>query len=199
MYLLRLGDGLTFGAPPDHADRLSTAARDARPDELYSADAARDLVGDDAGIVLGPSQHTYVDAATFSPPGPCDARRLGPRDADAFARFRSEIADDEWHEGGFAEDMGNVTWGAFEGGRLVAMGNMTDFGGAPADVGVVTHPSARGRGIGTRLVGTMVAEALASVPVVRYRALVGNTASLAIADRLGFVADGSNIAVRLRT
>jgi hypothetical protein len=45
----------------------------------------------------------------------------------------------------------------------------------------------------------MIADALRTIPVIRYRALFSNTASIRVADRLGFAADGGNIAVRLRT
>jgi RimJ/RimL family protein N-acetyltransferase len=199
LYLLRLGDGCTVGAPADAADRVRERVAGAAADAIYTRDAAQMLAGHDATLVLGPSRHAYLDAGTFVPPSPTDARRLGPDDAASVAEFRSDIDDAEWNESGFGSEDPDVMWGAFEGGPLSAMGNMTDFAGAPADVGLVTHPSARGRGLGTRLAGAMIADALPSIPVVRYRALETNVASIRVADRLGFVPDGGNIAVRLRT
>ncbi len=59
----------------------------------------------------------------------------------------------------------------------------------PADVGVVTHPAFRGRGLARRLVSYMVADQLPSVGVVRYRALQTNLAALVIATSLGFVGE----------
>jgi hypothetical protein len=81
--------------------------------------------------------------------------------------------------------------GAFSG-RIVAAGNITEWRGLPADVGVLTEGRQRGRGLAGRLVGTMVADVLPSVGIVRYRALASNIASLSVARRLGFEPNGQN-------
>jgi predicted GNAT family acetyltransferase len=73
---------------------------------------------------------------------------------------------------------------------------MTDFDGAPADVGPVTRPDARGKGLATAVAASMCAAAAPDIPLLRYRALATNT-SLRVARRLGFVGHGGNIAVRL--
>jgi hypothetical protein len=198
LYLLRLGDGCTIGAPDDIAAEVRERVTGLDVHEVYTRAGAERLAGDAAALVLGPSAHAYLDADSFVPPPPCDARRLGPRDVDIVASFRAELDPEEWHEGGFVDELDGVVWGAFEDGRLVAMGNMTDFDGAPADVGIVTPPSARGRGVGTALCGAMIADALRVTPVIRYRALETNVASMRIAAKLGSVGDGGNIAVRLR-
>ena len=80
----------------------------------------------------------------------------------------------------------------------MAAGNMTEFRSMPADVGVITHPGFRGRGLARRLVSYMTAEQLPAVGVVRYRALQTNLPSLAIASSLGFVGRGENLAIRLK-
>jgi RimJ/RimL family protein N-acetyltransferase len=77
------------------------------------------------------------------------------------------------------------------------MGNMTDFAGAPADVGLATLPGARGRGHATALAADMLAACFVDVEVAIYRALVTNEASLAVARRLGFEGYGENVAIRL--
>lgn len=81
---------------------------------------------------------------------------------------------------------------------IIAAGNMTEWRGVPADVGILTDPLLRGRGLAGRLVATMVADALPSVGVVRYRALVSNAASLTVARRLGFEPCGQNFRARRR-
>jgi hypothetical protein len=53
-------------------------------------------------------------------------------------------------------------------------------------------------GFAGRLAGAMVADASSAIDVVRYRALATNTASLAIAHRLGFRAFGQNFRARRR-
>jgi predicted GNAT family acetyltransferase len=83
--------------------------------------------------------------------------------------------------------------------QIVAAGNMTEWRGLPADVGVLTHPAHRGRGFAGRLVGAMVSAVLPTVGVVRYRALVSNHASLAVAQRLGFEQYGQDYRTRRRS
>ena len=197
IFLLRVNDACIISAPPDIAHRVRDRSAGRAPDEVYTRRAAEELVGEDAGLVLGPSIHSYLDASTFRAPPPCDARPLTAADRTSVDAFRDDVPDAEWSEGGFVP-YPDVVWGAFEDGRLLAMGNMTDFAGQPADVGIVTHTASRGRGYGTRLAGAMTAAALPTIMVIRYRALETNIRSRRVAAKLGFVDHGSNIAVRLR-
>src|SRR5258706_8974716 len=64
VYFLRIGDGLVIGAPPD-VD-LDVASK--TPDELFTREAAAEVLGQRAGLVLGPSRHHYADATTFVRP-----------------------------------------------------------------------------------------------------------------------------------
>ena len=145
---------------------------------------------------LGPSQHAYLHRDDFVPPPTIVARPVTA--ADDVDRFRAAVPDEEWHEGGFGDgDLPAVTWVALDGDRIVAMGNMTDFAGRPADVGLVVHPRDRGTGVGTALAADMVAACFADgVEVARYRALTSNVASLRVAAKLGFTPYGENVAIR---
>ncbi len=183
--LLRLGDGLTVIAPSG-----IDVPTDLTPDEAFTLDFASSLA---PGRVLGPSLHAYADRSCFVPQEPCDARRV-----DDAGGFDATVDLAEWGEGGFGHERGGDVWYAcFDDGERVAMGNMTDFNGAPGDVGLVTRPDQRGKGYGARLASAMCLDAFETVDVVRYRAASTNLASLAVARKLGFVQDGANIAVRL--
>jgi RimJ/RimL family protein N-acetyltransferase len=111
-----------------------------------------------------------------------------------------DLAD--WAESGFpryprsADPQTTRFWVLRDRGEVVAAGNMTEWRGLPADVGVLTTPEERSRGLAGRLVGTMVTAALPEVGVVRYRALASNVASLAVARRLGFEHYGQNYRAR---
>lgn len=83
-------------------------------------------------------------------------------------------------------------------GEVVAAGNMTPFRGQLADVGLISHPDHRGRGWAKRLASRMIADALPNAGVVRYRTLITNTRSVAVARSLGFVVRGENLVARLR-
>lgn len=170
VYILRLGDAVLISAPPDVAP---------------------------LGLALGPSAHAYLHRDDFSP-GAADGRRMTDDDAAAVAAFRAAVPGDEWHEGGFGDDLPDDTWLATADDAVVAMGNLTAFAGRDADVGLVTHPAHRGAGHATRLATAMLAACFDDgVEVVRYRALATNVGSLAVARRLGFERYGENVAVRL--
>ena len=178
--------------------RATLAGLDARA--AFTSDTLRRLVGSGAQID-GPSWHSYVDARCFL--GTAD-HSVQPADGDLTPLLEFLDGNDfaERGESGFPRVLGSADpettrfWILREDDRVVAAGNMTDWRGLPADVGVLTEPSRRGQGLARRLVGTMVADALPAVAVVRYRALASNVASLALAQRLGFEPYGQNFRAR---
>ena len=153
------------------------------------------LVGAPSG--LGPSWHGYLHRDDFAP-GAAEGRRVTDGDAAAIAALEASVGTDAFHEGGFGHDpFPEVAWLIEDDHGIAALGNMTDFAGAAADVGLVTRPDARRRGLATRLATAMLAACFASgVEVARYRALTTNAASLAVATKLGFAGYGENVAVR---
>lgn len=186
--------------PADEVEsaRVALAGLEARA--AFTADALKTLLGSDAQVD-GPSWHSYAAARSFLGTPDNSARLVDGDDTSLLAFLDgNELAD--WAESGFppllssADPATTRFWILREDNRVVAAGNMTDWRGLPADVGVLTEPSQRGRGLATRLVGTMVADALPAVGVVRYRALASNVASLALAERLGFEPYGQNFGAR---
>ena len=166
----------------------------------FTADALRTLVGPGAQID-GPSWHSYADERSFR--GTAD-RAAAPVDGGdpALLAFLESNDPEDGAESGFPRDPGSADpettqfWVLREHDQVVAAGNMTEWRGRPADVGVMTAPAERGRGLAGRLVGAMVAAALPTVRVARYRALASNTASLAVARRVGFEPYGQNFRAR---
>ncbi|MGI8632703.1 MAG: GNAT family N-acetyltransferase [Solirubrobacterales bacterium] len=172
----------------------------------FGGSVSLDLVVASGGVSVmadGPSWHSYVNGRCFRGSADTDAHPVTGEDTSLLAFLeRSDIA--EWAEGGCPRDPTSADpattrfWVLREGDGVVAVGTMTEWRRLPADVGVLTHPMRRGQGLARRLVGAMVAESLPSVGVVRYRALVSNGASLAVARRLGFDAYGQNFRARRR-
>ena len=147
-----------------------------------------------ADATLGPSQHAYLELAATSFAADPDVRAVD--DDASVAALRAAVGDDDWHEGGFGDVRGDGRWWVLGDG--LAAGNMTDFAGAPTDVGLVTHPDHRGRGLASRVAATMLAWARdEGFETARYRALTTNVASLRVAEKLGFMPFGANVAVRL--
>jgi len=176
---------------PRATDVLASTA----PGELFIARTCARIAGVDPGRVFGPSWHGFTDAAHFRPVAGGAGRRLD-RDDSLLAGLRQACGETEWAEGGFADPDGLI-YGIEEDGCLAAAGNLTSFRGYPADVGLLTRPDARGRGLATRLAVQMIADALPPAGIIRYRALVTNSPSLAIARSLGFVGCGQNLIARL--
>lgn len=186
-----------------HAEDLQTARSTLAgldPPAAFTADALWRVLGTDA-IVDGPSQHAYANQRTFS--GLADSAVEPTSGADpSLLSFleKNEIAD--WAESGFPREPGSADpgttrfWVAREHGQVVAAGNMTEWRGLPADVGVLTHPDARGRGLAKRVAATMVAEMLPAIDIARYRALLSNRPSLAVGVALGFQPYGLNFRAR---
>lgn len=182
--------------PADQVEsaRMVLDGLDARA--AFTPDALKKLLGPDAQVD-GPSWHTYVDARSFRGTPYPSAQPVEGDDTSLLA-FLNGINLADRAESGFAGADHETTrfWILREDDRVVAAGNMTDWRGRPADVGVLTEPSQRGRGLACRLVGAMVADALPAVGLVRYRALASNVASLAVAKRLGFERYGQNFRAR---
>jgi len=195
-----LGDTCLVAVPDHRVDRARQVFSDLGATSAFTADALRTLLGADARVD-GPSVHCYADEQSFN--GRSDPAAV-PVDGDdpALLGFLHANSLDDWAESGFPRDPAaadpNATefWVLRHDDEVVAAGNMTEWRGLPADVGVLTEPGSRGQGFAGRLVGAMASSALPAAIVVRYRALATNTASLAVARRLGFEAHGQNYRAR---
>jgi GNAT superfamily N-acetyltransferase len=179
--------------------RAASLIAETPPDDAFGVALCARIADVTESEVHGPAWHGFVDRARFVPAGGGDGRRLDRHDP-LFDELRRACGDDDWSEGGFFEEataFDDVRYAIEEEGRLVAAGNMTAYRGRPADVGLVTRPDARGKGLAKRLAVKMVSDALPTVEIVRYRALTTNTASLRVARSLGFEGRGQNYRVRL--
>jgi hypothetical protein len=195
VYMACFETSIIVYSPPECTALAKTVLASTTKDECFTPAAAALIAGSKKDNVLGPSRHAFIDFAHFRP----DENPAGMRldvDNPTLVGLRALCGEDEWAEAGFGRADG-VLYGLKSGDRLLAAGNMTMYRGHPADVGVITEPAHRGRGIARGLVTTMITDLLPTVGVVRYRALLTNLPSLAVADRLGFVSRGENLVVRL--
>jgi GNAT superfamily N-acetyltransferase len=202
VYMARLGEAALVYCPPWVRERAETVLAGLSPAEAFRADTCARLAGAVTSQVHGPSWHGFVDPAHLVTPVEGRGRRLAV-DHPLLTELRHACGDDDWAEGGFffgedLEDEAAIVYGIEERGRLVAAGNLTPFLSRPADVGLVTRPEERGRGLATSLTVRMVTDVLPHVGIVRYRALITNAASLRIAASLGFQERGRSYVVHVR-
>lgn len=144
--------------------------------------------------VLGPSVHSFAGsheqlqaAGSAYPASPAEVR----------AALFSRVSADEWEESGFAgDDVGHAWLLDNAQNRPVAAANLTPFDGVTADVGVLVAREARGHGDAVAAASAAVRYAVGHHGIARWRALETNSASLAVAARLGFNEDCRQLAAR---
>ncbi|GLI26170.1 putative acetyltransferase [Agromyces rhizosphaerae] len=146
---------------------------------------------DDAGLELnGADLVSYLTLearrSVAAPPPAPGTRALTAADVSEFARFSADAPEDDLDEA-YVELDHWVALGTFVDGRLVAAASMYPWRDSTvADIGVITLPEHRGRGLGRRLVQAIAAEALARGHEPQYRHQAGNAASAALARSAGF-------------
>jgi RimJ/RimL family protein N-acetyltransferase len=134
------------------------------------------------------------------PDGADTVRRLGPSDVPA---LRAHDAGGHWiwSTWGGPEALADagVAHGAFVAGALVSIAVPFYLGRRHGDLGVVTDPGFRGRGLSTRCAGAVAADVRARGLVPTWTTSPDNAASRAVAARLGFVACGEDVLYVVRT
>ena len=195
VYMAEVRAAVLVYCPGRLRPRAAAVLASTPPGHLFTAGACARIAGVDEARILGPSWHGFTGAGHFTPAVPGAGRRLDRGDP-LLAGLREACGEGEWAEGGFADPDG-VMYGIEEHGRLAAAGNLTRFRGYPADVGLLTHPAARGRGLARQIAVQMIGDALPAAGIIRYRALATNSPSLAIARSLGFAGYGQNLIARL--
>lgn len=124
-----------------------------------------------------------VDSAVAHP-----VRRLAAADAAGLAALEPSIAwiSETWGgHGGLAAS--GMAWAAFDDGRPVAVAAAFYVGRAHEDVGVVTEPGYRGRGLSTACAAALVGDIRARGRRPSWTTSPDNGASRAVAARLDFV------------
>lgn len=188
--LLRVeGEATLLSLSPARADELGLSATD----RIGRAELSARL--DRAGMVLADPDHLFYlplteQAALREEPWEGATRQLTDADAAAFAEFTAQAPEDDLDEAYVELDHWLVV-GTFSGDRLVSAASMYPWGETLlADLGVITLPEFRGRGLGRATVRAISAAALARGYEPQYRCQLENTASAALARAAGFALFG---------
>jgi GNAT superfamily N-acetyltransferase len=115
-------------------------------------------------------------------------RRLLASDAVAVGHLDASIAWISDTRGGAAPLAASETaWGAFVDGRLVSVAVPYFVGDRHEDIGVVTDPGFRGRGLSPACAARVIADIRARGRIPGWSTSVDNRASRRVAEKLGFV------------
>ncbi|GAA1854111.1 GNAT family N-acetyltransferase [Microlunatus capsulatus] len=170
---------------PGHAETLGLAdgSRTSPAAVLDALSRAGVAMNDPDHLFYLPLAEQAVVQAESLPP---TTRLLGPADASAFAVFERSAPAADLDEA-FVELDHWAVLGSFDDERLVCAASAYPWQGTHlADLGVLTLPGDRGRGLGRRTVRALSAEALARGHQPQYRCQQDNTASIALAGAAGF-------------
>jgi len=134
-----------------------------------------------------------------APPGP-DVRLLTTDDAPALAGLST---DSSW----IAETWGGVPGmlaagvarGVLVDGKVAAIAVPFYVGGTYEDIGVITEPDHRRRGLSTACAGALIADIRARGHVPTWSTSPDNAGSRGVAARLGFVHERDDVLYALRT
>ncbi len=158
-------------------------------------DAALGLVLERAGVTLNGADHLFyltLDAqAALRGEAPSPAtRQLTKADAPAFEELTAAAPEADLDEA-FVELDHWLVFGTFVGDRLASAVSMYPWDGTRlADLGVITLPEFRGRGLGRTTVRAASSAALSRGYEPQYRCQEDNVASVALARATGFTPFG---------
>ena len=134
------------------------------------------------------------------PPPSANVRLLTGDDAPAFAGLSAESA---WIAETWGDVPGLLAAGVARGvivdGRVAALAVPFYLGGRYEDIGVVTEPDHRRRGLSTACAGALIADIRARGHVPTWSTSPDNTGSRGVAARLGFVHERDDVLYALRT
>jgi GNAT superfamily N-acetyltransferase len=190
LMILETSKGSFLTLTPAEARRLgltgvSTVADSALCSALEAAGAT--LNGADCLFYLPVGKQPAVRAAAVA----TGTRELTAADAGAFAQFAAAAPAQDMDEA-FVELDHWLVFGTFADGRLVAAASMYPWRGTHfADLGVITLPEYRRRGLARRTVRAMSARALAAGYEPQYRCQLENSSSASLARAADFALFGT--------
>jgi GNAT superfamily N-acetyltransferase len=197
--VVRLGDAGVVSAPAELVAAVREVVAGA-PADLTEPEAVVELLGAVVPVagVRGPAVLAYADAGCFTPyegAGVAEVATVRAGDGGVTG-LAAACGGDDAEESSITE-MTSAVSVIRAGGRVVAAAGYEVWGGEVAQVGVLTDPRYRGRGLGTAVASAAVARAVGAGLVAQWRARAAIVGSRRIARTLGFVDAGWQLAARL--
>lgn len=158
-------------------------------------DATLSLALESAGVQLNAPDNVYylsleAQASLRAEKSSRETRQLTEADSAAFEAFTARAPDDDLDDA-YVELDHWLVFGTFVGSTLVSAASMYPWDGTTlADLGVITLPEFRGRGLGRRTVRALSASALERGYEPQYRCQLDNSASITLAEASDFTLFG---------
>ena len=173
-------------------ERLRDRIIDAAPENL---DELRRAVGPIRERRSGAARLAYAELSTLHVVDTAGVVRVD--DADPRLAALAAASDTaEWTEAS-ADEAAPFRYGYAEGDELLSVASLHVWDDTIGQLGVFTRAEARGRGLARAAASAAIMIACDASLVPQWRSRVGNEASARVADRLGFVAIGRQLFVRL--
>jgi RimJ/RimL family protein N-acetyltransferase len=186
--IVEIGDHRFCHAPAHLRDRVASAPAD--------LDAVVSVLGDDVDRAVGVARLAYADDRTLTLPDAVPLADISGDDA-RLAALQGGADPAEWQEAS-ADEACDARLGVVERNELVALATMRVWDDTVDHIGVFTRADARGRGLAGDTAAGVIRRGLERNLVPQWRSRLGNDASVAVADRLGFVRLGVELFVRVR-
>lgn len=186
--IVHLGDDRFVTAPDDVRARVEAA-------DPRTAGQLVEALGAPTVARSGAAHLAYADRMTFRP-RPSGRVVVVGADDPRFSRLRADADPEEWGES-FGQDERAHCVGIVHDDALVSIAGYRLWDDALAHVAVFTAAAQRARGLSTEVASAAIAHALEAGLVPQWRARVGNTASIRVAEKLGLVTLGTQLFARL--
>jgi RimJ/RimL family protein N-acetyltransferase len=135
------------------------------------------------------------DLVRLKPPPSFTSRQLTLADESLLANLLATSTPEEIDEADVAVDQ-DMAFGCFKDGELVAAASIYPWRGF-VDIGVLTHPAYRGKGLGKTVVSLLCQHVNLEDEIYQYRYNINNTGSKGIAKGVGFTPYFTQVSVWL--
>jgi GNAT superfamily N-acetyltransferase len=197
VYLIRREDSCIIVVPEAWIGSTTTACAAWPSAAVFDRAFVRGVYGAAVSRIHGPFWLGYATPDTVRSIDSRGVRALtAAADQAAVTALRAQVSEDEWIDAGFAIPT-RQEYGCFVADDLVCAGTLTPFGGAPANIGVLTAPAHRNQGFGAAMLSALTTRALEHSSVAQCRFLEENGPAVRIARTLGYVEDGRTLEVVL--
>lgn len=188
VYAVAAGEGVVVAAPESLHARLRAVVE---PRVLVTRAGLSPLIPEGARLV-GPARIAYFHEASLEAPG---LERLESRNDPRLHALRESVTAEEWRHANL-EAAELPLFAVADGGELAAVSGFERLAGRVAHIGVLAHPSHRGRNRGLAVVCGATARALELGLLPQYQTLAANVPALRIAERLAFEPFATTLSAR---